>query len=245
MTAEVNESLARRVLEVVDAGLVSGIGVPEPGKMCIEAAVCFAMGLPHSDEPTCVAPTLRHLKIRLNDARWSSDQARAKGLRRLAIAQLGSAGALDEKEFAKRCARLAIQTSIPTALRAVASIAKGGRKERLLAAADLCERDPTEANARSAKDAAAYAYAAYAAYAAAAADAAAAAYAAAYAATAAAYAAYAAYAAAAAAAYAAYAADADRSLAAFAEGIVQILIEMHAPGCQWLWMTEEAGTCST
>jgi hypothetical protein len=264
MNAEINESLARRVLEVVDAGLVHGMGAPEPGKMCVEAAVCFAMGLPHSDEPTCVAPALRRLKIRLNDSRWSSDRARAKGLRRLAIAQLGSAGALDEKEFAKRCARLAIQTSVPTALRAAASIAKGERKERLLAAADLCEREPTEANARSAKDAAATyaadaaAYAAYAAYGAADAAAAYAAYAATYAAYGAAdaassaadayAAAYAAADAAAdAAAYAAtYAADAaaDRSLAAFAEGVVQILIEMNAPGCQYLWITESGEAAS-
>jgi hypothetical protein len=246
MNSEINESLARRVLEVVDAGLVHGMGAPEPGKMCVEAAVCFAMGLPHSDEPTCVAPALRRLKIRLNDSRWSSDQARSKGLRRLAIAQLGSAGALDEKEFAKRCARLAIQTSVPTALRAAASLAKSERKERLLAAADLCEREPTEVNARSAKDAA-YAAEAAAAYAA---DAYAAAYAAdahaaAYAAEAAAEAAYAAYAAAYAAyAYAAAAADAayaaDRSLAAFAEGVVQILVEMNAPGCEWLRLTEAA-----
>ena len=221
MHAEVNESLARRVLEVVDAGLVPGMGAPEPGKMCVEAAVCFAMGLPHSDEPTCVAPVLRRLKIRLNDLRWSSNQARSKGLRRLAIAQLGSAGALYEKEFAKRCGRLAIQTCVPAALRAAASLAEGERKERLLAEADLCEREPTEANARAAKDAA------YAASDAAAQAAFATSDAAAYAADAAAYAA------------------ADRSLADFAEGVVQILIEMHAPGCQWLWMTEEAATCST
>ncbi len=79
---------------------------------------------------------------------------------------------------------------------------------------------------------------------------------AAYAADDAAYAAYA-YAAAAAAAYAAddaadaayaaayAAADAkksarDKSLADFAEGVVQILIEMKAPGCQWLELTELA-----
>jgi hypothetical protein len=220
---EINEVLARKVLEVVDVGLVHGMGIPVPGQMCIEAAVNYAMGLPHGDEPACVAPALRRLKIRLNDSRWSSNTARAKGLRRLGLAQLGSAGVLDEVEFAKRCARLAIQTCVPQALRAAASLFKdGAKKERLLAAADLCERSPTEANARSAKDAAGAAYAA--AYAADAADAAAAA---AYAA------AYAADAADAAAAYAA-----DRSLAAFAEGVVQILVEMKAPGCQWLYLTE-------
>ena len=52
-------------------------------------------------------------------------------------------------------------------------------------------------------------------------------------------AAYAAYADADAAAYAADAASArDKSLADFCERVVQILIEMDAPGCRWLWLTE-------
>ena len=244
----INEALARKVLEVVDAGLVEGVGVPEPGKMCIEAAVNYAMGDPHGDQPKCVAPSLRRLKIRLNDSSWSSPDARAKGLRRLGIAQLGSAGALDEVEFAKRVATLAIGTCVPQALRSAASICKDEtRKANLIAHAEKCESEPTEANARSAKnaadaadaaayaaaaDAAAYATAAYAdAYAAA--DYAA--YAAVYAATAADYAAYA-------AVYAATAATAarDKSLADFAEGVVQILINMGAPGCEWLFLTEAA-----
>ena len=78
--------VAKRVLDTVDAGLVQGMGVAKPGKMCVEAAVCYALGLPHGDNPDCVAPALRALKIRLNDASWSSNQARAKGLRRLAAA---------------------------------------------------------------------------------------------------------------------------------------------------------------
>ena len=129
MNIEINEALARKVLDVVDAGLVKGMGVPEPGKMCVEAAVNYAMGAPHGDQPTCVAA------------------------------------------------------------------------------------DPTRANAESAKAAAS-------------------------AATASANAASAS-AASASAAYAA--ADAlDTSLATFCEAVVQILIDMNAPGCQWLWMTEAA-----
>src|SRR5690606_13425965 len=83
---EITEGLVTKLLGVVDAGLVDGVGEPEPGKMCVEAAVCYAMGLPHSDKPTCVSPALRALKIRLNDSSWSSNEARAKGLRRLAVA---------------------------------------------------------------------------------------------------------------------------------------------------------------
>ncbi len=243
----INKALARKVLKIVDAGLVSGMGKAEPGKMCVEAAVNYAMGAPHGDQPACVAPALRRLKIALNDKGWSTPAARAKGLRRLAIAQLGSAGVLDEKEFSRRIARLAIQTCVPQALRAAARLFKGDKKDKLLNAADLCERDPTIENARAARSAA---YAAHAA-----ANAANAAYAASYAAYAASNAADAAAHAAAAYAAAAYAAadaaahaaDAyvaayarDTSLAAFAEDVVQILIDMKAPGCKWLDLTEVA-----
>jgi hypothetical protein len=54
------------------------------------------MGLPHSDEPPCVSPAIRQLKIQLNDSAWSSDKARGAGMRRLALAQLGSAGIVDD-----------------------------------------------------------------------------------------------------------------------------------------------------
>jgi hypothetical protein len=248
MTIKIDKELALKCLKIIDQGLVAGLGIPEPGKFCVEAAINYALGRPHGDDPGCVAQSLRRLKIRLNDANWSSNAARAKGLTRLALAQLGSAGHLDEIEFGKRCARLAIQTCVPQALRAVAPLFKGEQKERLLAAADLCERDPTREHAQEARSAAAAYAAAYAVAAYASADAAAYAVAAAYAAyasaAAAAYAAdasasdaSAAYAADASAAYAAYAAD--KSLASFAEGVVQILIELKAPGCQWLHLCGE------
>ena len=85
-TTEITQAVAAKVLNVVDKGLTMGLGEREPGQFCVEAAVCYALGLPHGDNPDCVAPTLRALKIRLNDASWSSNQARAKGLRRLAAA---------------------------------------------------------------------------------------------------------------------------------------------------------------
>jgi hypothetical protein len=247
-TPEINIDVARKVLKVVDAGLVKGVGVAKPGKMCVEAAVCYALGLPHGDDPECVSRAVRSLKINLNDKNWSSNQARAKGLRRLAIAQLGSRGAINDLEFAKGVADIAIRKCVPAALRSAASIKKNAtHKAKLIEVAAKCERDGAvfeakdAANAANAANAAAYAaYAADAANAAYAADAANAAYAA-NAANAAAYAAD--------AANAAYAADAanaayakktarDTSLAAFAEDAVQLLIRMNAPGCQWLEITE-------
>jgi hypothetical protein len=234
---EITEKIVTKLLKVVDKGLTHGKGNPKPGQMCVEAAVCYALGLPHGDDPGCVAPALRSLKIRLNDSNWSSKQARAKGLRRLAVAQLGSKGYLDETEFRKRVVDYALRVSVPSALRSAASIQKDEKhKAALCEAANRCEK---EASRQAAIDARAIARAAYAA-------AAYAAYAAAYAAADAdadADAAYAAY------AYADAAADADadaknsardKSLADYAEHVVQILIDLKAPGCQWLPLTEAA-----
>jgi hypothetical protein len=253
MQVQIDETIARKVLSIVDQGLSSGLGVQEPGKMCVEAAVCYALGLPHGDDPGCVAPSLRALKIRLNDSSWSSKQARAKGLRRLAVAQLGSKYNLNEKEFRRRLVDHALHVSTPQALRSAASVQKNAEhKQALIDAANRCEVEGTREAALHGKKTAYAAYAAYAAsaYAASAASAAsdAAAYAAAYAsaasADAAAYAASAASASAASADAAAYAASAayadarDKSLAGYAEAVVQILIDMKAPGCQWLALTE-------
>jgi hypothetical protein len=249
---EITREIATKVRDVIDAGLVNGVGVAEPGKMCVEAAVCYALGLPHGDDPGCVSAPLRRLKIKLNDSSWSSDQVRTKGLRRLGVAQLGSKGVLNDAEFVKRVVEMTIRRSVPVALRSAAKV-NPKHADRLEAAAVRCEREGTREAALAARTAAAAAaaYAAYAAAAYAAYDAAA------YAAAAAADAAYdaAAYAAAAAAAYAAYAAARDKSLAArdkslaardkslaardkslatYAEWVVEILIDMKAPGCEWL-----------
>ena len=87
---QVDEVLVRKLLGVVDAGLTSGRGRRKPGEMCVEAAVCFALGQPHGDQPTCVGPAVRAYKIGLNDAAWSSPAARAKGMRLLV--EMGSEG---------------------------------------------------------------------------------------------------------------------------------------------------------
>jgi hypothetical protein len=242
---EITEAIAIKILDVVDQGLSSGLGVQKPGQMCVEAAVCYALGLPHGDDPQCVSPSLRSLKIRLNDSEWSSKAARAKGLRRLAVAQLGSKGAFDEIDFAKQLADLACRISVPIALRAAASVHEDPKhRYAMLKAADRCEISPSR-EAASAAYAAANAASANSADAA---DAASAAYTAANAASAnaadaAKAAAYAAYTTANAAS--ANAADAnacpstrDQILSDFAEGVVQILIAMKAPGCQWLPLTE-------
>ena len=194
--------------------------------MCVEAAVCAALGLPHGDDPGCVIDSLREIKIALNDSdEWDSNKSRAEGLRRLAIAQIGTRGAIDEDEFTRRVKTLTIRTVVPIALRVAAKKIGGERAQALYDIADKCEANPTRENARRAEKIAL--------------DVTVAAYNAAYNAVAVAAAGYAAdYAADAAvtraANYAARATGSEKVLRDFAEGIVQILIDMKAPGCAWL-----------
>jgi hypothetical protein len=146
----VSESLARKVLETVDAGLSYGLGEPVPGKMCVEAAVCYAMGLPHSDRPTCVGEAVRRFKIRLNDSRWSSRTARANGMRKLAIAQLGS-NSINQRAFAHIVTEQTIRQIIPIALRSAAKCVPS-HAEALERAAKWCEQEGTEEATRNARD---------------------------------------------------------------------------------------------
>ena len=143
---EITREVAKKVLDTVDAGLSYGLGRPVPGEMCVEAAVCYALGLPHGDDPQCVAPALRALKIALNDKHWSSPAARAKGMRRIAIAQLGTAGTLNEKEFVSRVAETTIRKVVPRALRAASLLHPGQEhKDALESAAKQCETDGSQA----------------------------------------------------------------------------------------------------
>jgi predicted RNA-binding Zn ribbon-like protein len=75
MATDLNEPLIRKLLATVDAGLVKGLGKPVAGKMCVEAAISYALGEPHSDGPSCVEPAVRASKIALNDKPWSSAAA--------------------------------------------------------------------------------------------------------------------------------------------------------------------------
>ena len=188
----------QRLIDVINAGLVSGFGEAKAGSLCIEAAICLALGEPHSDRPSCVAEPDREFAIRINDAPWSSPEARAKALLPLALAQLGTAGS-DRTAWVQRVAEGTIRQIVPIALRAAARVhPEDHHRAALEAAATRCEREGTS-------DAAAHA--AYAAATAAHVRTRAAAHAA-YAAATAAYAAYAAATAAHADATAAYADDA-------------------------------------
>ena len=250
MEYEINEAIAKKVFETVEVGLCKGMGKPVAGQMCVEAAVCFALGLPHSDEPPCVGSAVRSYKITLNDAAWSSNSCRAKGMKLVSVAQLGS-DQIDQKQFSNEVALGVINRIVPIALRSAASLIPS-HKDALEAAAVGCEIAIDLVTARAAANAAyAAANAARAARAAAnaayaAANAARAARAAANAAYAAANAAYAADAAAYAAEAAAYAADAaayaaakDNVLSIAAQIAVDALKKLGSKGCEWLYLAEE------
>ena len=169
-------------------------------------------------------------------------------MRRLAIAQLGTADSIDDSEFAQRVAKISIQKILPRALLCVAKIHPHKKhQDALKKAAQACKKNPTGKTAKAAARAAGAAQggtknapgivraAANAARAAANAC-----YAAQDAAKDVVYAATAAASAATAAAYAANVVCATSCAAKnvelefFAEEIVQVLISMKAQGTEWL-----------
>jgi hypothetical protein len=121
--------------------------------MCIEAALCAALDLPHGDDPECVAPSVRLYKIALNDSTWSSPQARAAGLRNLGLAQLGSShGIVSNDQFVSRLQELTVRVLIPTLFREVFA-----GDNTCIDAAGACEREGTLVTAAQAAQAAAWA----------------------------------------------------------------------------------------
>lgn len=96
--------IARAVIRVVRAGLISGPGLQVkgkfvPGEVCVEQAISHALGVDHeNDRPKCVGAAVNAFKIQLNDESWSSNEARTRGMERLAVAQLGS-NKLDQEVF--------------------------------------------------------------------------------------------------------------------------------------------------
>ena len=133
---------------ILARGLSSGVG-ERSGQMCIEAAICATLDLPHADDPGCVDPEVRAFKIALNDAPWSSAAARAKGLRALGLAQLGSAGTIDGQRFVEAVAGGTIRILLPRLFRSVLA-----KYPDCIEAAARCEKEGTAEAAYAAKAAA-------------------------------------------------------------------------------------------
>ncbi len=133
---------------ILKQGLSAGLG-KRGSQVCIEAAICQTLGLPHSDDPGCVAESVRLFKISLNDSSWSNSKARANGLRDLGLAQLGSKGIVLDTEFATELSKKTIKVLIPKLFREIFV-----SSQKCLEAAMICELEGTAASAYSAASAA-------------------------------------------------------------------------------------------
>lgn len=135
--------------EILSRGLSDGLG-NRNGQMCIEAAICTVLDLLHGDDPQCVAKSVRSFKISLNNKKWSSAEARAKGLRDLGLAQLGSLGVVDDKIFVKRLAEEIIGQILPKLFRKLYP-----KNVKFMELVDICEKEKSRKSAVNLKNAAA------------------------------------------------------------------------------------------
>jgi hypothetical protein len=131
--------------KLLSHGLSCGLGARAPGEMCIEAVWCMLLELPHGDDPECVAKSIRKFKIKLNDAGWSSNVARAKGLYNLGIAQIGTLDIIDDNQFRFKLQTKIIGKLIPDIFRKIFK-----NNIELLKLADECELNPCTTNASKA-----------------------------------------------------------------------------------------------
>lgn len=130
---------AEKILKLLSYGLPFGnSSEPVLGGMCVEAVVCHALGEPHGDAPSCVGVKVRSAKIRLNDSAWSSDTARAEGMKRIAIAQLGS-DKINQIRFEDIINEKVIRRIIPMVLRKKANNSTPDYADELEQAALACE----------------------------------------------------------------------------------------------------------
>lgn len=124
---------AQKIWRLIDKGLTSGLGRPVPGEMCVEALVSYVMGEEHGDQPRCVMSAVNGDKIAINDkCKWSSNRARGKGMKRFAIAQLGTKG-MNEKLYRKLFTEEVKRFFLPLAWKAnaVTFLQKQGSKQVL------------------------------------------------------------------------------------------------------------------
>lgn len=112
------ELAIKKLTELASKGFIVGIGTPNPGRLCIESAICLAMGEPHGDTPSCVHLLDRKLAVDLNDFAWASPQIRAQMLLPIGIAQLGTAD-VDRTKFWQEVYTGLVSKVLPFALHAI------------------------------------------------------------------------------------------------------------------------------
>lgn len=141
-----------KLREIFARGLIAGVG--DESQTCVEGAISLACGLPLSDTPPCVAAEDRAFAIRLNDAQWSSPQARSEALLPLALAQIGTAGK-SRKRWVARVWLGTVRAILPVALRAAASVHPYKTHAAALEAAAVRCEGATSRTAKGAAEAAA------------------------------------------------------------------------------------------
>jgi len=113
----INQKLVNKINSLLDKGITYGLSEDRKlRKMCLEQVISYALGEGFTDEPSYVGKQVRRFVICLNDQFWSSASARAEGMRKLAIAQLGS-DSLDQKEFRDKLLFAVITKMLPAMFR--------------------------------------------------------------------------------------------------------------------------------
>lgn len=135
---EVTETLVRNLIATINPGLARFCNKENPQDKDLRAAIVAALGAEAYWLNSLISPAVAAFD--LCDANWSTDQARAKGLMRLAVAQLGSYGALDQSGFVHNVVNIATIHMLPKALRQVAGVlVSPSLRHELEYAADNCE----------------------------------------------------------------------------------------------------------
>lgn len=99
----INIEAIKKLFGLLDQGLCHGAG-HIANEFCVQQAVSLAVGSNKTDKPWCIHSALRDLGIIMNDCNmWSSNKARADGLRRFAVAEMGTGDeSFDGKLFARK-----------------------------------------------------------------------------------------------------------------------------------------------
>lgn len=95
----------KALLGLMDKGIIHGAG-RIPSQFCVQQAVSLATGGSQTDRPWCVNPNLRDLGIAMNDANvWYTNESRAQGLRRFAVAEMGTDEKFCSYDFTQKLAK--------------------------------------------------------------------------------------------------------------------------------------------
>lgn len=88
---KITKDIIEKVLNIITGGLENGAG-NNLNTFCVQQAVSKACNhIEYNDHPIfCVDDQVVSFGIRMNDRGWSSRKARADGMRRFAVAELGS-----------------------------------------------------------------------------------------------------------------------------------------------------------